>query len=89
MEQSMTVYKVFKQGSWTNTEKEINVFLKNNPNLDLKQIEEEDNSNNVIVHCVFEEKKKEKENLTEELLEGLIGAVNELTDAVKMLTEKK
>ena len=85
----MTVYKVFKQGSWINIEKEINVFLKDNPNLDLKQIEEEDNSSNVIVHCVFEEKKKEKENLTEELLEGLIGAVNELTDAVKTLTEKK
>ena len=88
----MTVYKVFKQGSWRDTEKEINDFLKDNPNLDLKQVEEEDNSSNVIVHCVFEEKKeekKEKKNLTEELLEGLIGAVNELTDAVKTLTEKK
>lgn len=85
----MTVYKVFKHGSWKDTEREINDFLKDNPNLDLKQIEEEDNSSNVIVHCVFEEKKEEKENLTEELLEGLIGAVNELTDAVKTLTEKK
>ena len=81
----MTVYKVFKQGSWKDTEKEINDFLKDNPNLDLKQIEEEDNSNNVIVHCVFEE----RGSLTEELLEGLIGAVNELTDAVKELTIKK
>lgn len=85
----MTVYKVFKQGSWKDTEKDINDFLKDNPNLDLKQIVEEDNSNNVIVHCVFEEKKEEKENLTEELLKGLIGAVNELTDAVKELTIKK
>lgn len=81
----MTVYKIFKQGSWIDVEKEINDFLKDNPNLDLKQIEEEDNSSKVIVHCVF----KEKEGLTEELLEGLIGAVNELTDAVKTLTEKK
>lgn len=83
----MTVYKVFKQGSWTDIEKEINVFLKDNPNLDLKQIEEEDNSSNVIVHCVFEEEKET--NLTEELLKGLIGAINELTDTVKELTNKK
>lgn len=32
---------------------------------------------------------EEKTNLSEHLLVGLIEAVNELTDAVKILTEKK
>ena len=37
-----------------------------------------------------EDLEEEKEtNLTEELLKGLIGAVNELTDTVKELTNKK
>ncbi len=39
--------------------------------------------------CLREDLEEEKTNLTEELLKGLIGAVNELTDTVKELTNKK
>ena len=35
-----------------------------------------------------EEPEEEKKDLTEELLKGLIGAVNELTDAVKNIDRK-
>lgn len=58
------------------------------------KLTKDDNSRYITLVCDFclredLEKEEEETNLTEELLKGLIGAVNELTDTVKELTNKK
>lgn len=80
-------------------ERKINEYLEDNPELYIDKIQFSINTGTTsyrkYVICNFrlredfkEEKSKEETNLTEELLKGLIGAVNELTDAVKSLTKK-
>jgi hypothetical protein len=80
-------------------EEEVNEWLEQNPEFYLDQMEfvkEESPSRYVTLVCDFclrkdlEDQEPEKDTaLTEELLKGLIGAVNELTDTVKELTNKK
>jgi hypothetical protein len=65
-------------------------FEKENPNL--KMINSslvEDGGGWLTAVCSYVEKEAKEEPTTNQLLEGLIGAVNELTDAVKELTIKK
>ena len=79
--------------------KEMNEWLEANPDFYLDQMTMTQNDNNYYtVVCDFclregvneEDKEEDSEtNLTNELLKGLIGAVNELTDSVKELTSKK
>ena len=93
--------KVFVSDKYSIEEK-INEWLEKNPEFYLDQMEltKDDNSRYITLICDFclredfekeeeEEEKEEETNLTEELLKGLIGAVNELTDTVKELTNKK
>lgn len=82
-----------------NLEDEVNRWLEDNPDFYLDQmklVKDESPSRYVTLVCDFclredldKEEPKEETNLTDELLKGLIGAVNELTDAVKELTNKK
>lgn len=80
-------------------EREINEYLKDNPELYIDKMQFSINTGTTPYRkyaiCDFrlredfkEKESKEETNLTEELLKGLIGAVNELTDAVKSLTKK-
>lgn len=86
--------KVFVSDRYSLEEK-INEWLEQNPEfyLDQMKLTKDDNSRYITLVCDFclrEDLEEEKEtNLTEELLKGLIGAVNELTDTVKELTNKK
>ena len=87
--------KVFVSDRYSLEEK-INEWLEKNPEfyLDQMKLTKDDNSRYMILVCDFclredLEKEEEETNLTEELLKGLIGAVNELTDTVKELTNKK
>ena len=87
--------KVFVSDRYSLEEK-INEWLEKNPEFYLDQMEltKDDNSRYITLVCDFclredLEKEEEETNLTEELLKGLIGAVNELTDTVKELTNKK
>ena len=87
--------KVFVSDKYSIEEK-INEWLEKNPEFYLDQMEltKDDNSRYITLICDFclredLEKEEEETNLTEELLKGLIGAVNELTDTVKELTNKK
>ena len=90
--------KVFVSDKYSIEEK-INEWLEKNPEFYLDQMEltKDDNSRYITLICDFclredlekEEEEEEETNLTEELLKGLIGAVNELTDTVKELTNKK
>ena len=86
--------KVFVSDRYSIEEK-INEWLEKNPEfyLDQMKLTKDDNSRYITLICDFrlrEDLENEKEtNLTEELLKGLIGAVNELTDTVKELTNKK
>lgn len=86
--------KVFVSDRYSIEEK-INEWLEKNPEfyLDQMKLTKDDNSRYITLICDFclrEDLEKEEEtNLTEELLKGLIGAVNELTDTVKELTNKK
>lgn len=82
-----------------NLEDEVNEWLEDNPDFYLDQmklVKDDSPSRYVTLVCDFclredldKEEPKEETNLTEELLKGLIGAVNELTDTVKELTNKK
>lgn len=49
----------------------------------------EDSSGWLTAVCCYVGEEANEEPTTNQLLEGLIGAVNELTDAVKELTIKK
>lgn len=87
--------KVFVSDKYS-IEDEVNEWLENNPEfyLDQMKLTKDDNSRYITLICDFclredLEKEEEETNLTEELLKGLIGAVNELTDTVKELTNKK
>lgn len=87
--------KVFVSDRYS-IEDEINEWLEKNPEfyLDQMKLTKDDNSRYITLICDFclredLEKEEEETNLTEELLKGLIGAVNELTDTVKELTNKK
>lgn len=82
-----------------NLEDEVNEWLEDNPDFYLDQmklVKDDSPSRYVTLVCDFclredldKEEPKEETNLTDELLKGLIGAVNELTDTVKELTNKK
>lgn len=85
--------KVFVSDRYS-IEDKINEWLEKNPEfyLDQMKLTKDDNSRYITLICDFclrEDLEEEETNLTEELLKGLIGAVNELTDTVKELTNKK
>jgi hypothetical protein len=93
----MDLVKIFAMSDIRLLENEINEYLEDNPELYIDKMQFSINTGttpcrrNIV--CDFrsrEDLKKEnpETNLTEELLKGLIGAVNELTDAVKSLTKK-
>ena len=91
--------EIFQNAYTYNLKKEMNEWLEANPDFYLDQMTITQNDNNYYtVVCDFclregvneEDKEEDSEtNLTNELLKGLIGAVNELTDSVKELTTKK
>lgn len=82
-----------------NLEDEVNEWLEDNPEYYLDQmklVKDDSPSHYVTLVCDFclredldKEESEKDTSLTEELLKGLIGAVNELTDTVKELTNKK
>jgi hypothetical protein len=93
----MDLVRIFDGSDIENLESEINEYLKRNPELYIDKMQFSINTGTtpcrkyiVCDFCFREDLKKEEPetNLTEELLKGLIGAVNELTDAVKSLTKK-
>lgn len=92
----MDLVKIFSMSDIRLLENEINEYLKDNPELYIDKMQFFINTSATCrkyIICDFrsrEDLKKEgpETNLTEELLKGLIGAVNELTDAVKSLTKK-
>ena len=89
--------KIFVRNDTEELEDEVNEWLENNPEfyIDKMQFFVQEGSCYIKRYvvcdfCLREDFEKEEEtNLTEELLKGLIGAVNELTDTVKELTNKK
>lgn len=89
--------KIFAKNDIEELEDEVNKWLEDNPEfyIDKMQFFVQEGScyiKRYIVcdFCLREDLEEEKEtNLAEELLKGLIGAVNELTDTVKELTNKK
>lgn len=91
--------EIFRNLYIDNLKKEMNEWLEANPDFYLDQMTMTESDNCYItVVCDFclregvneEDKEEDSEtNLTNELLKGLIGAVNELTDSVKELTTKK
>jgi len=87
--------KTFIGSYITTIEDEINRWLEDNPEfyLDKMNTVRSDTGYFTIIcdFCLREdlEEASEETNLTNELLKGLIGAVNELTDSVKELTTKK
>lgn len=89
--------KIFAKNDTEELEDEVNKWLEDNPEfyIDKMQFFVQEGSCYVKRYvvcdfCLREDLEKEEEaNLTEELLKGLIGAVNELTDTVKELTNKK
>lgn len=93
----MDLVKIFDGSDIENLEDEINEYLERNPELYIDKMQFSINTGTtpcrkyvVCDFCLREDLEKEESetNLTEELLKGLIGAVNELTDAVKSLTKK-
>lgn len=90
--------KIFTDENMSKLEYKINDWLEKNPDfyIDKMQFFVHDGASLIrkYVVCDFclrediEESAKDA-LLTEELLKGLIGAVNELTDTVKELTNKK
>lgn len=70
---------------------EIKEFEEENPNLEVVSVGglTEDKDGWLTLAVAYKEKNKKEEPTTNQLLEGLIGAVNELTDTVGLLTEKK
>lgn len=88
--------KIFAKNDIEELEDEVNKWLEDNPEfyIDKMQFFVQEGSCYVKRYvvcdfCLREDLEKEEANLTEELLKGLIGAVNELTDTVKELTNKK
>lgn len=88
--------KIFAKNDIKELEDEVNEWLENNPEfyIDKMQFFVQEGSCYVKRYvvcdfCLREDLEEEETNLTEELLKGLIGAVNELTDTVKELTNKK
>lgn len=88
--------KIFAKNDIEELEDEVNRWLEDNPEfyIDKMQFFVQEGSCYVKIYvvcdfCLREDLEKEETNLTEELLKGLIGAVNELTDTVKELTNKK
>ena len=89
--------KIFVKNCEETLEDEVNKWLEDNPEfyIDKMQFFVQEGSCYIKRYvvcdlCLKEDLEPEKEtNLTEELLKGLIGAVNELTDTVKELTNKK
>lgn len=92
--------KIFYNSGSEDLEDRVNEWMEENPEfyLDKMQffVQETTTSYQKYLVCNFclredleEEEPKEETNLTDELLKGLIGAVNELTDTVKELTNKK
>lgn len=88
--------EVFMESSIYELRDEMNSWLKANPDFYIDQMTMTEKGGYYSVVCDLclredaeEDDDKVKINLSEHLLEGLIEAVNELTDTVKTLTEKK
>lgn len=87
--------EVFMESSIYELRDEMNSWLKANPDfyIDQMTMTEKGGYYSVVCDlCLRDDEEKDDEvkiNLSEHLLEGLIEAVNELTDTVKTLTEKK
>ena len=87
--------ETFMESSIYELRDEMNSWLKAHPDFYIDQMTMTEKGGYYSVVCDFclrdeepEEPKEEKEDLKEELLKGLIGAVNELTDAVKNIDRK-
>ena len=87
--------KIFVRNDTEELEDEVNEWLENNPEFYIGKMQffmQEGScyiKRYVVCDFCLREDLEEETNLTEELLKGLIGAVNELTDTVKELTNKK
>ena len=96
---SMDYVEAFSGDTIYKIKDDINEWLEDNPEYYLDRMEMVSTSSgykSVLCDFVRKDDEPETETKTEkeevpirELLLGLIGAVNELTDAVKTLTEKK
>ena len=84
--------EVFMESSIYELRDSMNLWLKSHPDFYIDQMTMTEKGGYYSVVCDLclrdEEPKEEKEDLKEELLKGLIGAVNELTDAVKNIDRK-
>lgn len=86
--------EVFMASSIYELRDEMNLWLESNPDFYIDQMTMTEKGGYYSVVCDLclkddeEDDDKVKINLSEHLLEGLIEAVNELTDTVKILTEK-
>ena len=90
--------EAFSGDSIYDVKEDMNAWLEGHPDfyLDRMEMVRSNNTGYITVLCDFclreeleEEEHKEETSLTDELLKGLIGAVNELSDTVKELTNKK
>lgn len=88
--------KIFVRNDTEELEDEVNEWLENNPEFCIGKMQFFVQEGSCYIKryvvcdfCLREDLEEEETNLTEELLKGLIGAVNELTDTVKELTNKK
>ena len=88
--------KIFVRNDTEELEDEVNEWLENNPEFYIGKMQFFVQEGSCYIKryivcdlCLKEDLEEEETNLTEELLKGLIGAVNELTDTVKELTNKK
>ena len=89
--------EIFRDNYVGTLKNKINEWLEANPDFYLDQVAMTNDNNNLAILCDFclregvneDEDKDEDKILIEELLKGLIVAVNELTDTVKALTDKK
>lgn len=86
-----SIVKIFERNDTVDLEDEVNKWLEDNPGFYINKMQffVREGSCYVKSYVVCDFHLKEETNLTEELLKGLIGAVNELTDTVKELTNKK
>jgi hypothetical protein len=84
--------EVFMESSIYELRDSMNLWLKSHPDFYIDQMTMTEKGGYYSVVCDLclrdEEPEEEKKDLTEELLKGLIGAVNELTDAVKNIDRK-
>ena len=88
--------KIFVRNDTEELEDEVNEWLENNPEFYIGKMQFFVQEGSCYIKryivcdlCLKEDLEEEETNLTEELLKGLIGAVNELTDTVKKTTKKK